>query len=236
MTRISVCIATFNGENYIRDQLTSILPQLSSEDEIIISDDLSTDRTIENVKSLGDPRIVIIKNDGPRNPTSNFENALRNSKGQYIFLADQDDVWLENKVSVCLEILTSYDLVLTDCVVVDDNLNSINRSYFALINSKPGIIRNLTKKNSYIGCCMAFSREVLEKALPFPKRIPMHDFWIGMVAEFFFTVFFLNERLVLYRRHSGNASPTTGKSSNSIFTKIGFRCQIVWAITQRLLS
>ena len=100
---ISVCIATYNGARYIAEQLASILKQLSAEDEVVVSDDGSTDGTIDIVRSLNDRRIRIV--DGPRrhSPTLNFEWALRNAKGEYIFLADQDDVWLEDKVTKCVE-------------------------------------------------------------------------------------------------------------------------------------
>ncbi|MEO5643505.1 MAG: glycosyltransferase, partial [Bacteroidia bacterium] len=98
MTRISVCLATYNGEKYIGEQLQSILIQLSQHDEVIISDDSSSDRTIDIVQAFGDSRIIILHGQTFRSPIRNFENALSHAGGQYIFLADQDDVWLPEKV------------------------------------------------------------------------------------------------------------------------------------------
>ena len=98
---ISVCIATYNGAEYLREQVESILSQLEEEDEIVVSDDSSTDTTIEILQSFGDRRIKIFKNPA-KGFVRNFENALRQAQGDFIFLSDQDDVWLPNKVAVCM--------------------------------------------------------------------------------------------------------------------------------------
>ena len=99
---ISVCIATYNGAAYIRQQIASILPQLSEGDEIVVSDDGSTDATLAEVRALGSPLVRIVE--GPRkgSPVLNFENALSHAKGDYLFLCDQDDVWEPHKVSVMM--------------------------------------------------------------------------------------------------------------------------------------
>ena len=104
MGKISVCIATYNGEKYIIKQLESILPQLREADEIVISDDSSSDRTIALIEQLNDPRIRILKDQKFRNPIYNFENAMLNAKGDFIFLSDQDDIWMPEKVAVQTEI------------------------------------------------------------------------------------------------------------------------------------
>ena len=88
---ISVCIATYNGEHYINQQLKSILSQLSYNDEIIISDDSSNDKTINIIESFNDKRIKLLKYQKYFNPIYNFENTLKNVSGDYIFLSDQDD-------------------------------------------------------------------------------------------------------------------------------------------------
>ena len=89
---ISVCMATYNGEKYIQEQIDSILCQLSKDDELVISDDHSTDATCDIIKSYNDRRIKLFLNELAKGVTHNFENALLHSKGDIIFLADQDDV------------------------------------------------------------------------------------------------------------------------------------------------
>ena len=124
---ISVCMASHNGGKYIKQQIDSILSQLSLEDELIISDDGSSDSTIEIIKRCNDSRIklyVMEHNSKGMKPhyyvTKNFENALKYVNGDYIFLSDQDDVWCPNKVEVCLEYLQDYDIVLHNLQCVDE--------------------------------------------------------------------------------------------------------------------
>ena len=94
---ISVCMATYNGERYIKEQVSSIMQQLGENDELIVSDDGSSDSTLQVLDSFHDSRIKVFS--GPRTGlTYNFENAIKNANGDYLFLSDQDDVWECNKV------------------------------------------------------------------------------------------------------------------------------------------
>lgn len=231
---ISVCMATYNGERFVRRQLESILPQLASVDEVIVSDDGSTDQTVSIIESLQDKRIRILHNSGRRGPVGNFENALRQAKGAIIFLSDQDDVWFPDKVARIRPLLDQYDLVLTDCEVTDDQNKTLMPSFFAHRGSRPGLLRNLYK-NSYVGCCMAFRQSLLKKALPFPAQIYMHDWWLGLVAEAKGQVYFLPEPTIRYVRHGGNASPT-GEGSLSWFNKLKNRLGLLMALSKRLLT
>ncbi|WP_461789351.1 glycosyltransferase family 2 protein [Pedobacter sp.] len=229
--KVSVCMATYNGEKYILPQLKSILSQLSKDDEVIISDDCSTDHTLEMIKSLNDSRIVISSGKRFANPIFNFENALRQATGNYIFLSDQDDIWEDHKVYTLInEMKKGADLVISDCKIVDENLELVHPSYFQFNGSRPGILKNIIK-NSYMGCCMAFTKKLLEECLPFPSYLPMHDSYLGLTAEMKFKVSFVNEALILHRKHQGNASASAiGKSKFSVFQKISFRINLLKAL------
>ena len=155
---ISVAMATYNGEKYIKEQLDSILSQLNEIDEIVISDDDSTDNTRNIINSFNDKRIKLL--DGPKNGVKqNFANAIENCVGKYIFLSDQDDIWENNKVE---RVLNTFEkekcmCVVHDCTVFDSDTNeTILDSFYDFRNSKRGVLKNILK-NSYIGCCMAFS-------------------------------------------------------------------------------
>lgn len=215
MKKISVCLASYNGEKHIERQLTSILAQLGSADEVIISDDMSTDNTQQIVTSLQDNRLFFYRNTGQKGPVGNFQNALSLATGELIFLSDQDDVWLSDKVKKMTAALNDYDLVLSDCTVVDEQLNTLQPSFFRLRGSQPGFVHNIFK-NSYMGCCMAFRRDVLAYALPIPPSVYMHDWWIGLITELKGKVYFYPEPLILYVRHGSNASPTGQGSLNWI--------------------
>ena len=222
---ISVCMAVKNGSRFLRMQLDSILPQLSAEDEVIISDDHSTDNTFDIINSYTDARIKFIKNPN-EGLVSNFENALLISRGEFIFLADQDDIWQPNKIKQMLPHLKEFDLVVSDCNLVNDNLDSLHHSFFELNSSGSGLIKNLLR-NSYMGCCMAFHRKILSKALPFPKGLYVHDAWIGLIGELYFTKIFISAKLVSHRKHNGNASFTGIKSGLSTVDKISYRIKLI---------
>ncbi len=206
MKKISVAMATYNGEKYIKEQIESILVCLGNEDELIISDDESTDSTLDIIKSFNDKRIHLIN--GPKKGIKqNFANAIENTSGEYIFLADQDDIWNENKVKdvvKCFE-KEKCTLVVHDAEIVDEKLNVIKDSYYKYRNSGKGIIKNIYK-NTYIGCCMAFSKEIKKYILPIPNDIEMHDQWIGVLNDKYGKTYFLEEKLIKYRRHSLNNS------------------------------
>ena len=206
--RVSVAMATYNGEKYLKEQIDSILSNLSSNDELVISDDFSNDNTrnILNEYSKRDGRIKLL--DGPKQGVKqNFANAIKNCTGKYIFLSDQDDIWESDKVKKVLNCFKKQEctLVVHDAIVIDENLTVIMPSFFNYRKSGKGSIKNIWK-NTYIGCCMAFDSQIKEKVLPIPNNIEMHDQWIGIMNEIYCKSFFLNDKLIKYRRHSDNVS------------------------------
>ena len=235
--RISVCIATFNGEEFIRDQVDSILKQIGDEDEIIISDDKSTDNTLNLLKSYNDKRIKIHINEFKSGVVSNFENALSNASGDIIFLSDQDDVWESSKVKIMLADLSSSDAVLTvsNCRIFENNLsNVIVDSFFKFNNTKAGFFSNLYS-NGFMGCCMAFKKSILNKALPFPTNLIMHDWWLGLIAFKCGKVIFNNSVLLNYRKHSNFSDTANGISRFSFFVKVKMRLIIMINLVKRNL-
>lgn len=225
---VSVALATYNGAKYITAQLASIISQLGANDEIIISDNFSTDATVALINAFNDFRITIIYQKqhfktSRQNCISNFENALKACTGDIIFLSDQDDIWKEDKVEICTKYLENYDVIVTDCNIIDEKGSITLNSYFAKRNSGSGIIKNLVL-NTYIGSCMVFKKQILQIALPFPQKIPMHDILIGLIGDLFYKVHFLPNQLSYYRNHGTNVSATaTGKSKFSLLQQIAFR-------------
>lgn len=233
--KISVCIATYNGEKYIKEQIESILFQTIQPNEIIISDDNSTDKTIEIIKKINSPLIKIFRNKD-KGIIKNFENALLNSTGDYIFLCDQDDIWKNNKIEKVIENLKNYDLVVHNAEIKEMNTNlKVKKTLFEIYNSKSGIGRNFYK-NSYVGCCMAFNRKILEKSIPFPEKIYMHDAWIGMISEVSSKIYFEKESLMEYRRHGNNASETCEKSKRNFKEKIRIRLYLLKELIKNILK
>jgi glycosyltransferase involved in cell wall biosynthesis len=222
---VSVCMAVHNGELFLRQQLDSILDQLKNEDELVISDDASTDSSVEIIKSYQNSKVRLLPAHRFGSPIKNFEYAIMNSKNEIIFLADQDDIWCEHKISTMANELAMYDLVVCDCRLIDEKGKVIRNSFFEKNNSHNGLVKNLLK-NSFVGCCMAFHRKVLKKVLPFPQNILMHDQWIGLVAQKHFRVKFIPQTLVDHRRHGRNYSSTGESSKNSWNKKVISRFQL----------
>lgn len=126
------------------------------------------------------------------------------------------------------------DCVVSDCRVTDQALHVTAPSFFAHVQLHESRWYNLLVRNFYLGCCMAFTRRVLRRALPFPTCTPMHDIWIGNVAAFTGRVEFLHEPLILFRRHGDNASCTARKSPYSLRAKIKFRLDVLFPLIARL--
>jgi glycosyltransferase involved in cell wall biosynthesis len=233
--KVSVCIATYNGSKYILQQLASILMQLSPMDEVIVSDDFSTDNTVRLIEDLNDARVRVYFNNNAKGYTKNFENALIKATGDIIFLSDQDDIWVGDKVKKMMKALSNASMVVSDAQVVDETLHILQTSHFRVHGTSTGFFINFVKTR-YIGACMAFKREVLLKALPFPKNqfLCAHDYWLAMVAEFFFNVQMVDEPLLLYRRHGKNASTGGSHSSNSLGKIIKTRAYVFGKLLGRI--
>jgi len=237
MSRMSVCMATRNGGRFIAEQLESILRQLEPDDEVIISDDSSTDDTIAVIRSFKDERIRLFEGNRSYNPTFNFENAIRNASGDIIALSDQDDIWLDGKVAVVKKTVTAsterFFMVILNGLIIDDAENIHPRTIAEQTGAANGVLRNLFD-SSYIGCCMAFKRDLLEIALPFPKTVPMHDWWMGLLNEIYGTVRFIDTITIRYRRH-GETFTDLPKRVRS-FDQITCRCLMAWHIAARFIS
>lgn len=229
---ISVCMATYNGEVFLKEQVDSILIQLSDEDELIVSDDGSTDSTIEILKSYNDPRIKIFIHKSTQNPyyknskvarvTYNFENALKNATGDFIFLSDQDDVWQKNKVKECITVLENHSLVLTNYSTINEKNEIIEEKVQIKCPFSKNNLRNILKP-PFLGCAMAFRKELLEKILPIPEQICIHDLWIGLIALKYGTTQYIDKPLFSHRFSATNTSTFGRKSTNSLFMKLKYR-------------
>lgn len=203
---ISVVVATYNGEAYVTEQLRSILKCIGPCDEVIVSDDCSTDGTIAAIRALSEQRVHIIENSARVGYQANFERAIQKAAGELIFFSDQDDVWLDTRVSASLAALKTADLVGTDAIVVDQSLKTIAPSYFAL-RSAGFSAAKLFFRPSVIGATVAVRRSFLTQLLPFPNDIP-HDHWLSVAAASASRLAIVREPTILYRRHDGAASAT----------------------------
>lgn len=230
--RRSVAMATYNGEQYLRTQLESILSQLDSDDEVVIVDDASTDSTVNLVEGFNDPRILLLRNSVNLGVLKSFERAIKTTSGEILFLSDQDDVWHADKVRVVTAAFAdpSVTLVLSDAVIINADGKLIASSFFGATGRfEPGVLKTLIR-NRYLGCTMALRRCLVQRVLPFPARTPMHDMWIGIVNQVHGKMTFLDQSLMSYRRHDANVS-----QNGSLRQRLVWRINLLGNLFQALL-
>ena len=138
---VSVVIASFNGEKFIQEQIQSILGQSLLPDEIIVCDDNSTDKTVERINSINSPLIKVYTNSSSLGVVGNFKRAVGFSKPEnMIAFSDQDDIWMPNKIELLYKEMLSINdeltpsLVYSDLVLIDENKNIINPSFWNQLN------------------------------------------------------------------------------------------------------
>lgn len=201
---ISVALCTFNGENFLAEQLDSLLAQDYPSLEFVIADDSSSDRTWELICAYAarDPRIRAYRSDVNLGLVRNFERVLGLCRGAYIAPCDQDDIWAPHKLSVLHEAIGSASLVYCDSELVDAQGHSRRRKISDQRNMYAGHDPvALALANCIAGHAMLLRRDLLDMALPFPS-VPYHDWWLAFIAAGRDGIRYVPQPLVRYRRHA----------------------------------
>lgn len=237
---ISVCIATYNGAPFIKEQLESILLQIPCDSEVLLGDDGSVDDTIRIVEKLNDSRIRIIKNSSNLGYVRNFERLIAVAAGQYIFLSDQDDIWPSGRVSLMLDAMVraNCSLVVGSMELFENDVNLRQASPLFNVQCDKASFSNVFgvfmgwRSLPYFGCCMLLSKDLKGKILPFRSATVSHDIWIALISNIEGKVCHL-EDIVTYRRiHASNVT----KSDRSITHKIKTRVSWVAALIKYFLK
>lgn len=217
---IDILMATYNGEEFIEEQLNSILNQSYSNWRLIISDDCSQDNTISIVKEYKNKypdKILLFQNDRPSGSAqSNFFNAIKYTSANYVMFSDQDDIWLPNKIKDTFTLVRKMELedsmetpilIHTDLMVVDKDLKAIKSSMFEMMNmdSKRCALNNLLVQNIVTGCTVMCNRALINFIKKVPDNAVMHDMWIAMIASAFGKIGFIDKTTILYRQHGRNS-------------------------------
>jgi GT2 family glycosyltransferase len=234
-SKISVCMATYNGERFIEEQLASILSQLGAEDELIVIDDASHDRTRDVIRSFADDRIHLIPQAENCGVIATFERAIRSATGDILFLSDMDDVWMPGKVRQTMVAFMADPrcrVVATGLEFMNERGEAIEAQGAGLASFSSKLLPNLLR-NRYQGSTMAFRAEIMRYVLPFPKRKHfLHDAWIGTRN----TIrgggtTYLRQPLLRYRRHGSNVSKRLSPGKQALG-----RLQFVWAHLKALVA
>lgn len=230
MEKIDILLATYNGEKYLSEQIDSILNQTYQNFRLLISDDVSSDRTREILSEYEkrDSRIKVFYQEKNLGYIKNFEFLIKHVENELYMLSDQDDVWLPEKVEKTYEVLKKddADLVFGDLEVVDENLKTIYPSFceFMLLNRKIekyiGSYKVNYLYNCVTGCTLMSKKKYIEKLLPFPStsKYVAHDHWIGIVVALDGKLAYIPEKYIKYRQHGSNQIGTDKISHG--FTKL----------------
>ena len=215
MEKVDILLATYNGEQYLREQLDSIMCQTYSNFRLLISDDCSSDSTKEILEEYveKDKRIIVFSQEKNLGVVKNFEFLLKRVENKYFMFSDQDDIWNENKIEKSIKVIeeTKSDLVYSDLEVVDSSLNVTYSSYWKLKGFYKKIVKynnfeSLYLNNFITGCTMLSKKEFIDEVLPLPNtsKFILHDYWIPLILSQKHKITYIEEPLIKYRQHKNN--------------------------------
>lgn len=222
---ISIAMATYNGEKYLREQLTSIINQTYTNFELIICDDFSTDNTKNILQEYAnkDSRIKLHFNITNLGFKKNFENTINYCTGQYIAFCDQDDIWEPDKLEIALEKIQNYDIYCSNALLVDENNCTLNTTMMDYLNikyiptSNLKISHHLIHHNICQGATMLCNADFVKQNLPIPNTFPFHDWYFALLASTQNGFFYDKSTTLLYRQHS---NAVTGKKKSKNFKEL----------------
>jgi glycosyltransferase involved in cell wall biosynthesis len=233
MDKVLILMATYNGQKYVSDMIESIIDQDYENWELIISDDKSTDNTVQIIKDfeIRMPEKIRVHTSNRKfgNAQKHFMYLLSNfHDAPYIMFCDQDDVWHKDKITKTYQKMQEIQtqptipaLVHTDLRVVDENLKCINPSFmgYSTLEGERLELNHLLVQNVVTGCTLMINKALADLAV---SKIPesgmlMHDWWLALLASSFGKAAFLNEATIDYRQHEDN---TVGAKNTKSFAYI----------------
>lgn len=232
--KVGILLATYNGEQYIREQLDSILNQTYVDWVCYIHDDGSTDNTWQTIKKYEadyPDKFVVLNYEKCGGACKNFISLMKYSSENYIMFSDQDDVWAKNKIEVTLNRMKSIEAdsdkpyaVFTDLYVVDENLEIISKSFMSYSKHKPNKLmeRDLFVANPAPGCTMMVNRKLLQMAslCKHPEEVEMHDWWCMLIASIFGQIAYLDEPTIYYRQHGTNTLGAVDRHAGGYYLEV----------------
>ena len=212
--RVDIALALFNGQPWLVDFLESIARQSHRNWRMVVADDGSEDDSVATVRQFFWERpqqlLIVARKRERTGAAGAFADALSMCTAEFIVLADQDDIWLAEKIERLLVACLAHGsdrpcLAYSDMKVVDDKLNLIDESWWHYSRTHPDwslSVRHTICQNTVPGCAMMLNRALLQRSMPIPVEAAMHDWWILLVALASGKVSVVTEPLVLYRRHA----------------------------------
>ncbi len=231
---IDILMAVCNGERFIKEQIDSILNQTYSDWRLFIHDDGSVDKTMEIIQEYEEkyPEKIKVISDGIKTGGAkyNFYHLMKLSEAEYIMLADQDDIWGNEKIEKSYKAIKMQEkrygkdtpvLCHSDLQVVDSRLNVMNESFFVMqkLDKRKNRFADILVQNNITGCTVIFNKKLNDLCCVMPDEAIMHDWWIGLVVAAFGKIYFMKEKDIKYRQHGNNTEGAKNLSSPKYLLK-----------------
>lgn len=205
---VSVVMCVYNGERFLQEQLESVLNQTYTNFELLIIDDSSTDKSYSILKSyqLKHPnKIRLFQNEKNIGFNRNFEKGILLSKGEFISICDQDDIWFPEKIEELVSTIGEAHLIYSNSELIDEEGNALNRTLaHKLIHVNDPCFKAFLDSNFITGHTCLFRRELVEYIFPLPPEVTYYDKWIGLVAAYIGDVKYHDKVLTRYRIHTAS--------------------------------
>lgn len=215
--KISIALATYNGEKFLQQQLDSFSKQTRLPDELIISDDCSTDTTVDIINRYAEVapfEVILLKNEKNLGFGENFCNALNHTSGDLIFLSDQDDYWFPEKIETMIGWIDENPdcvIYMCDAAIADEKLHTTGVTKISQLRSA-----GISLENYVMGSVSMIKRTYLSKCLPLPAGVLAHDTWLIYISDALEKKNVREITLQLYRRHDSNVSKSAVNSTVQI--------------------
>jgi glycosyltransferase involved in cell wall biosynthesis len=216
-SEISIVLAVYNGEKFLKEQIDSILRQKDVFiKEFIIVNDCSADRSMEILTAYKNQHsfIELISNQSNIGPVGSFIKGATRVTATYTAFADQDDIWLNNKLSLSLQLMKEIDdnkkpaVVFTDLQLIAEEGDDMGSSFWELYKIRPANNDFFTVLfgNIVTGCTMVINRKMLDEFIQMPLSVQMHDHWIALIGFSFGKFNYTTQKTILYRVHSNSVT------------------------------
>jgi glycosyltransferase involved in cell wall biosynthesis len=223
--RVSIALATYNGEKYLPALLASLQKQTIKPFELIVLDDSSTDdslRIINNYPFLFEKKVF--SNNKNQGPIYTFKKLAGLCSGEYIAFCDQDDIWNKDKLELGIDRIKELPgeipgIVFSDLKVIDEEGKVTSNSFWKVMNIKPHVFsfKDVLFDNIITGCTTMINKAMAREVLKMPDNIMMHDHWMALIAYSFGNYSIINAPTVLFRVHNSNVTKKNRRSHLKVF-------------------
>lgn len=217
---VSIVMATYNGDRFLKKQLDSLTALTYPNIELIVSDDASTDQTLEILQAFSaNCPYKLLQNKDHSGLVENFTKAIQLARGEFIALCDQDDVWMPDKIETLLEHIDEFDVISGSFLVIDEKGNyhteGVMHEVYEASHHGAYRLADFLNENPILGCASLIRKQLIDRCLPIPKGVLYHDWWFMVSAILRGRGVGYTDKLVLnYRQHGKNTALATFNDKN----------------------